>query len=76
MHGIRIVALTSNIQIMIKILALILTIAGIFGLILGILGIFGRNIVTLSPWALALLGVIFFAAGIGLLKRRRDTDEV
>jgi hypothetical protein len=61
---------------MIKILALVLTIAGISGLILGILGIFGRNIVALSPWALALLGLIFFSAGIGLLKRRRDTDEV
>jgi hypothetical protein len=61
---------------MIKILAFILTIAGILGLILGVLGIFGRNLVAWSPWALALLGVIFFFAGIGLLKRRRDTDEV
>jgi hypothetical protein len=61
---------------MIKALALILTLVGIIGLILGILGIFGRNLVALSPWALAILGLIFFSSGIGLLKRRRDTDEI
>lgn len=61
---------------MIKILALILVVIGIIGLVLGILGIFGPNVVTLSPWALAILGFIFFVSGIGLLKRRRDTDEV
>jgi hypothetical protein len=61
---------------MIKALALVLTIAGIIGLILGVLGIFGRNMVSLSPWALGILGLIFFSAGIGLLKQRRDTDEI
>ena len=55
---------------MIKGLALILTIAGIAGLILGVLGIFGGNLVALNPWALAILGLIFFTSGIGLLKRR------
>jgi hypothetical protein len=61
---------------MIKGLGLVLTIAGIIGLILGVLGIFGRNMVNLSPWALGILGLIFFFAGIGLLKQRRDTDEI
>lgn len=61
---------------MIKILALILVVLGIAGLIIGVIGIFGPDIVTLSPWALAILGFIFFVSGIGLLKRRRDTDEV
>ena len=61
---------------MIKVLAMILTLAGIIGLVLGVLGIFGRNVVALSPWALAILGLIFFSSGVGLLKRRRDTDEV
>lgn len=61
---------------MIKILALILVVVGIAGLILGVLGIFGPNIISLSPWALAILGFIFFVSGIGLLKRRRDTDEI
>lgn len=61
---------------MIKITALILVVIGIVGLVLGVLGIFGPNIVTLNPWALSILGFIFFVSGIGLLKRRRDTDEV
>jgi hypothetical protein len=61
---------------MIKGLALVLTLAGIAGLVLGVLGIFGKNVTTISPWALAILGLIFFSAGIGLLKRRRDTDEI
>jgi F0F1-type ATP synthase assembly protein I len=61
---------------MIKVLAMVLTLAGIVGLILGVLGIFGEDLVTLSPWALAILGLIFFGSGIGLLRRRRDTDEI
>lgn len=61
---------------MIKILAMVLVVIGIIGLIMGVLGIFGPNLVTLSPWALAILGFVFFVSGIGLLKRRRDTDEV
>lgn len=58
---------------MIRILAFILTIGGIIGLVLGVLGIFGTNYVTLSPWALTILGVIFFLAGVSMLKYRRDT---
>jgi hypothetical protein len=62
---------------MIKGLAFALTIIGIAGLILGVMGIFGRNYTAFSPWALAILGLIFFGAGIGLLKSRgKDTDEV
>jgi hypothetical protein len=61
---------------MIKALAMILTLAGIIGLVLGVLGIFGKDLVALSPWALAILGLIFFGSGIGLLKRRKDTDEI
>ena len=60
---------------MIKILALVLTLAGIVGLILGFLGIFGRDLVALSPWALAILGLIFFGSGIGLMKSQKDTDK-
>jgi F0F1-type ATP synthase assembly protein I len=62
---------------MIKGIGLLLLILGIAGLILGVLGIFGRNYAEFNPWALAILGLIFFSSGIGLLKsRRRDTDEV
>ncbi|RDK89334.1 hypothetical protein [Marinirhabdus gelatinilytica] len=60
---------------MIKVLGLILTIAGGIGLVMGILGIFGSMETGLSPWALAILGVVFFFAGIGILKRKKDTDE-
>jgi hypothetical protein len=55
---------------MIKIVGLILTLVGFVALILGVLGIFGKELVALHPWALAILGIIFFGAGIGLLKRK------
>ncbi|WP_047545420.1 hypothetical protein [Psychroserpens sp. Hel_I_66] len=57
---------------MIKILALILTIGGMISLVLGVLGIFGNNLVALSPWALAILGGIFFISGVSMLKYRKD----
>ncbi len=60
---------------MIKILGLILTIGGAIALIMGVLGAFGSLSVGLSPWALLIIGIVFFFAGIGLLKRRKDTDE-
>ncbi len=61
---------------MIKLLAFIMLIGGAISLVLGILGIFGSVAVMLSPWALAIIGFIFFIAGISMLKYRRDTDEV
>ena len=61
---------------MIKILGLILTIGGMISLILGVIGIFGTDLIAVNSWALSILGIIFFSSGIGLLKRRRDTDEV
>ncbi|MCW8981130.1 MULTISPECIES: hypothetical protein [Altibacter] len=59
---------------MIKILGFILTIGGGISLVMGVLGAFGSASVGLSPWALIILGVVFFFAGIGLLKYRKDTD--
>ncbi|HYG01788.1 MAG TPA: hypothetical protein VD927_05040 [Chryseosolibacter sp.] len=59
---------------MIKSIGFLLTIVGIAGLILGVLGIFGRNYSGFSPWALAILGLIFFSSGIGLLKSRANSD--
>lgn len=58
---------------MIRVLAIILTVGGMIGLILGVLGIFGNNLVALSPWALAILGFVFFLAGVSMLKYRKDT---
>ena len=57
---------------MIRVLAIILTIGGMIALILGVLGIFGNNMVQLSPWALAILGGVFFIAGVSMLKYRKD----
>ncbi|HLT49305.1 MAG TPA: hypothetical protein VKZ90_02550 [Aequorivita sp.] len=60
---------------MIKILGFILTIAGGIALVMGVLGAFGNMNVGMSPWALIILGIVFFFAGIGLLKNRKDTDQ-
>lgn len=61
---------------MIKAIALLLTLVGFVSLTMGVLGIFGEDLVDLHPWALSILGLIFFLGGISLLKRRRDTDEI
>lgn len=61
---------------MIKILAIIMLIGGAVALAMGVLGIFGNLSLMLNPWALAILGFIFFLAGISMLKYRKDTDEV
>lgn len=61
---------------MIKILAVIMLIGGAISLVMGVLGIFGSVALMMSPWALAILGFVFFIAGISMLKYRKDTDEV
>lgn len=60
---------------MIKILSLTLTVVGVIGLIFGVIGIFGTKIFSISPWALAILGLIFFSSGMSLIKHNGDTDE-
>ncbi|WP_188654570.1 hypothetical protein [Yeosuana aromativorans] len=57
---------------MIRVLAIILTVGGMVALILGVLGIFGNNMVVLSPWALTILGGVFFISGVSMLKYRKD----
>ena len=51
-----------------SVVAVILILAGIVGLIVGIAGIFGKNLTAQSPWMFAILGLIFFSSGIGLMK--------
>lgn len=51
-----------------KILGTLLIILGLVGLVVGIFGIFGSNLAPQSPWIYAILGLIFFSSGIGLLK--------
>lgn len=60
---------------MIKAIALLLTLVGFVSLTMGVLGIFGENFVDLHPWALAILGLIFFSGGVGLLKRGTGSDK-
>ncbi|WP_203295974.1 hypothetical protein [Luteirhabdus pelagi] len=60
---------------MIKILGFVFTILGAIALVIGVLSVFGSMSAGISPWALIILGVIFFFAGIGILKRKKDTDE-
>ena len=65
-----------NQTVMIKVLGFIMTIAGAIALILGVLEVFGSMSLGISPWPLIILGVVFFFAGIGLLKYRKDTDVI
>ncbi|TDN84325.1 hypothetical protein DET49_11936 [Salegentibacter sp. 24] len=61
---------------MIKILGITLTLGGAIALVIGILGIFGSIALMLSPWALSIIGFIFFISGISLIKRRKDTEDI
>ncbi|MDP5045473.1 MAG: hypothetical protein NWQ06_10920 [Leeuwenhoekiella sp.] len=61
---------------MIKILALVMVIGGAIALVVGVLGIFGSISTGLSPWAMAILGGVFFLSGISPLKYRKDTDVI
>jgi uncharacterized membrane protein len=61
---------------MIKILAVIMAVGGAIGLILGVLSAFGSLALGAGQWPSIILGVIFFFAGISLLKYRKDTDVI
>ncbi len=57
-----------------QILGLILTVAGAGGLIYGVIKIFeGGEAMNGGSWAAAILGLIFFFAGIGLMKSAKTT---
>ncbi len=60
---------------MIKVLGFILTVAGGITLVIGVLSAFGNMDPGINAWALIILGIVFFFAGIGLLKHRKDTDQ-
>jgi len=60
-----------------KVLGTVLVALGLLGLIPGVLGIFEKQqILNLSPWALTILGFIFFMSGIGLVQSMRSRSEV
>lgn len=53
-----------------------MTVVGGIALIVGVLGAFGTMETGINAWALTILGVVFFFAGVGMLNSRKDTDEV
>lgn len=61
---------------MIKALGIIMTIGGAIALVMGVLGLFGSIALMVSPWALTIIGFIFFLAGISLIKRRKDPEDI
>ncbi len=61
---------------MIKTTGLVLLILGALALVVGVVGIFGNDLINISPYALIILGLVFFFAGTSMLKQSRDTDEI
>lgn len=60
-----------------KILGTVLVAFGTLGLVPGVLGIFDKQeYLGINSWALALLGGLFFIAGIGLIQSIRSRTEV
>jgi hypothetical protein len=52
-----------------QIIGVILLLLGAGSLIIGLFGLFGENLVEMNPWIFAILGLIFFFSGTGLLKK-------
>ena len=57
-----------------KTLGGILTVAGAICLVIGVAGLFGRNFAGTNPYVFAILGIIFFIAGISLVKTIRASE--
>ncbi len=49
-------------------LALVFTILGAVGLVYGIFMLFNGEVTDSNPWIAAVLGVIFFTSGMGLMR--------
>jgi hypothetical protein len=52
-----------------QIIGVILLLLGAGSLIVGLFGLFGENLIDMNPWIFAILGLIFFFSGTGLLKK-------
>ena len=55
-------------------LGLGLVILGVIGLIYGVYMLFSGGVTDNMSWVAAVLGIIFFSAGIGLMKTTKDTS--
>ena len=61
---------------MIKIFRIIMAVGGAIALVLGVLGAFGTMNMGSATWPCLLLGIVFFFAGISMLKTRKDSDAI
>ena len=52
----------------------ILTIMGAVCLVIGVVGLFGQDILQGNPWVYTILGLVFFLAGISLMRTIRSTE--
>jgi hypothetical protein len=52
----------------------VLTLSGAIMLIIGVVGLFGTDIAAGNPWVYTILGVIFFIAGISLLRTVKSVE--
>ena len=52
-----------------KVLAVVFTIVGAIGLAVGVMAIFNKGMAFgQSPWGVAIVGVVFFITGMGLMR--------
>ncbi|MEK7255541.1 MAG: hypothetical protein AAB316_12405 [Bacteroidota bacterium] len=59
-----------------KVLGTALIALGFIGLVPGVLGIFERQeYLGVSPWALVILGIVFFTSGVGLIQTVRGVRK-
>lgn len=52
----------------------VLTLGGAVLLVVGVVGLFGTDIAAGNPWVYAILGLIFFIAGISLLRTVKSAE--
>ena len=52
-----------------QIIGVVLLLLGAGSLVIGLFGLFGENLVEMNPWIFAILGLIFFFSGTGLLRK-------
>lgn len=58
-----------------KVLGIALTLAGTVALAAGVIGIFnGKQLIGINSWALAILGLFFFTAGVRVIRSIRGAE--
>jgi hypothetical protein len=57
-----------------KILGTLFTLVGAVGIVLGIIRLFNGQVSDANSWIFSILGIIFFGAGVGLLKSIRTIE--